>query len=110
MTRAPRTRTAIGVGILIATAVVVGQLAWGWWSEFRLPVRLLSRELVADLSATFPASALDPAPSLTVGWLQPGEELRAEAAARRAIIAPPGSAIRFRVRVPADGEIGRAHV
>ena len=106
MTREPRTRLAVGVGVLISAAVVGGQLGRAWWSEFRLPERLRSEELVADLSATFPTSALDPDPSLTVGWLQPGEELRAEAAARRAIVTPPGSAVRFRVRVPPDGVLG----
>ncbi len=99
--RAPRTRLAIAIGIALS-ATVVGSQYIARWNALRLPTQLRADQLVTDLSATFPASARAPDPALTLTWIQPGEELRAEAAARRAIVTPPGTTVRFPVRVPAD--------
>src|SRR2546425_416029 len=98
-------RWSAAAGLL---AVAAG-LAW-WWlraDEFRLPARLGTEQVVADLSAAFDhgtVAAEAPADPVRPGVLQPGEPLRG-AGPRAVILAPPGARPRFRVTAPAGGAL-----
>jgi len=92
------------VSALVATTVGVGWWAWALRDPLRLPKRLTIEDPVVDLSETFDRAAVaeersdDP---VAAGRLQPGSALAPSGASRRAIVAPPPSRLRFRVRAPA---------
>src|SRR2546428_8445083 len=102
----PRGRRWVAAAGILAAAPA---LAWWWFrdSEFRLPARLDTEQVVVDLSAAFDRGAVDAgAPKYPVrpGVVQPGEPLRG-AGPRAVIVAPPGARLRFRVTVPAGGAL-----
>ncbi|MFN8542818.1 MAG: sulfatase [Candidatus Binatia bacterium] len=97
-----RARLLVGVA---AAALVAGST---WWlradREPRLPARMAVEDVVADLQATFRRDAVvaeDPAAPVRVGNVVP----RLLGGYRRAIVAPPASAVRFRVHVPAGAAL-----
>jgi len=100
MTPHGRRRVAAGVALLVGAAVVWVRLRS---REFSLPARIVTEDVIADLSAAFDrdnVAAEAPDALVRQGVVQPGEPLRG-AGARRAIVAPPGARIRFRATLPA---------
>src|SRR5213078_4054781 len=100
MTPHGRRRVAAGVALLVGAAVVWVRLRS---REFSLPARIVTEDVIADLSAAFDRDAVAaeaPGAPVRQGVLQPGEPLRG-AGARRAIVAPPGARVRFRAGMEA---------
>ena len=93
-------RVAIAVS---AMAGVAAGLRWLVRDDFALPREIATEDVIADLSASLEAaSAIEQAPGhpVRLGGLQPSPYLDGHGGYRRAIIAPPPSVIRFRVRPP----------
>jgi len=103
-------RSALVASVALAVVLVL----WGvagrapWSREFRLPTRLPIEETVEDLLAGFsPTSVVAQradAP-VTLDALQPSPDGQMTGAYRRAIVAPPPTTVRFRIRVPAGGTL-----
>jgi arylsulfatase A-like enzyme len=91
----------LGAAGLLAAAVVLAPRLWR--DEFDLPARIRVEEVVQELSAGFdPASVVEQARDAPVhaGWIRPSQNFHAEGGLRRALVAPPPSTMRFRVRLP----------
>src|SRR2546422_391862 len=91
----PRVRSGVAGGL----ALLAGATAW-WWhraASFALPGRLPVDRVVAELAAVLPdSSGVRQAP------LAPRRGLLASAGPRDALIAPPGSRLPLRLRVPPE--------
>src|SRR5213596_2850001 len=91
--RAIRGWAVVGGGLVL----LAGAVAW-WWEQraasFALPGRLPVDRVVAELAAALPDSRQAP--------LAPRRGLLASAGPRDALIAPPGSRLPLRLRVPAE--------
>ena len=97
--------------IVAATAICIGiaitALKWFGDSRFRLPARLVTEDVVADLSAAFDRDAVVAEPAadpVRLGVVQPGEPLRG-AGPRAVVVAPAGARLRFRVAAPAGAAL-----
>src|SRR5437879_4223823 len=97
--------------IVAGTAFLFGATIAGWiWlgdRRFRLPTRLVTEDVVADLSVAFDRDAVIAEPAadpVRLGVVQPGEPLRG-AGPRAVVVAPAGARLRFRVAAPAGAAL-----
>lgn len=86
----------------LGLALAAGAAALWWWTAarglptFDLPDRLPIHTVVAELASVLPADT-----TARVGPLAPRHGLLANAGARAAVIAPPGTSLPLRLRLPA---------
>src|SRR5438094_4193517 len=97
--------------IVAATAICIGiaitALKWFGDGRFRLPARLVTEDVVSDLSGAFDRDAVVAEPAadpVRLGVVQPGEPLRG-AGPRAVVVAPAGTRLRFRVAAPAGAAL-----
>ena len=104
LARAARVPTGLGIAVALGLGVAVVVRLAGSYGEFRLPSRLAVREVVTDLSDGFDGTAVvaePPEAPARVGDVQPDPyNLNPDGTRRQAIVAAPGTRIRFRTHAP----------
>ena len=94
----------LGIGLAAAGAALFARRA----REFRLSTRMRLESVVADLATEFERASVLEEPRdapVRLSGLRPGWNVVVNAAYRRAIVAPPPSELRFRVRVPSQAAL-----
>src|SRR5437870_4403637 len=104
LARAARVPTGLGIAVALGLGVAVVVRLAGSYGEFRLPSRLAVREVVTDLSDGFDRTAVvaePPEAPARVGDVQPDPyNPNPDGTRRQAIVAAPGTRIRFRTHAP----------
>ena len=103
----PRIAVVSAVGLCLALAFAVDRVARRS-TRLRLPSRITIENVVADLSGTLDRSAVVAEPSdapVRAGELEPNPYYKLHGGRRPALLAPPPSRIRHRLRLPADAAL-----